>query len=374
MNTLHTYLQEHQRSILDDIEALVRAESPSNDKAAVDACGQMLRQLFQDRLQCQAETFPQTEKGDHLGFTLGEGDRQILILGHFDTVWDIGRLAIRRETDKFYGPGILDMKAGIVQAIWAVKALVELDALPNARIRFLCTSDEELGSPTSRQRIEEESVASDVVLVVEPATANGSALKTARKGSGRFYMHITGKAAHAGNNPEEGVSAIEELSHQIQYLHSLADPGLGTTVNVGMVRGGGPLNVVPEEAELGIDVRVTTLEEAGRLYNAIYQSTPFHPSVMLTVSGDMTRPPMERTHATARLFELAQHAAGAFGIELTEASVGGGSDGNFAAAKGIPTLDGLGATGAAPHAEYEHIEIASIVPRAAILAALIRQA
>ncbi|MCL5427458.1 MAG: M20 family metallopeptidase [Gammaproteobacteria bacterium] len=373
MNTLHTYLQEHQRFILDDIEALVRAESPSNDKAAVDACGQLLRRLFQDRLQCQAETFPQTEKGDHLGFTLGEGDRQILILGHFDTVWDIGRLAIRRETDKFYGPGILDMKAGIVQAIWAVKALVEFDALPDARIRFLCTSDEELGSPSSRQRIEEESVASDVVLVVEPATANGSALKTARKGSGRFYMHITGKAAHAGNNPEDGVSAIEELSHQIQYLHSLADPSLGTTVNVGMVSGGGPLNVVPEKAELGIDVRVTTLEEAERLYNAIYQSTPFHPSVTLTVSGDMTRPPMERTHATARLFELAQHAARAVGIELTEASVGGGSDGNFAAAKGIPTLDGLGATGAAPHAEYEHIEIASIVPRAAMLAALIRQ-
>ncbi|CAM9643616.1 unnamed protein product [Ectocarpus sp. 12 AP-2014] len=373
MTTIQAYLQEHHQQMLEDIERLVSAESPSNDKAAVDACGHTLNQLFQERLNCQADVYSQPEKGDHLGFTVGKGERQILILGHFDTVWDIGRLSIRREKGKFYGPGILDMKAGLVQAIWAVKALNELETLPSARIRFLYTSDEELGSPTSRERIEQESLASDVVLVVEPATANGSALKTARKGSGRFYIHITGKAAHAGNNPEEGVSAIEELSHQIQYLHRLADPAKGTTVNVGMVRGGGPLNVVPESAELGIDVRVTTLEEAERIQKAIYQSTPFHPDVKLTVSGDMTRPPMERTQATARLFSIAQHAAGELGFELAEASVGGGSDGNFAAAKGIPTLDGLGATGAAPHAEYEHIVIDSIVPRAAMLAALIRQ-
>lgn len=373
MKTIHDYLHANQRFILDDIEKLVRAESPSNDKAAVDACGQTLSQLFLDRLNCQPDVYPQAEKGDHLGFTIGEGKRQILILGHFDTVWDIGRLSIRREEDKFYGPGILDMKAGLVQAVWAVKALNELNQLPSARIRFLCTSDEELGSPTSRERIEQESVASDVVLVVEPATAKGSALKTARKGSGRFYMHITGRAAHAGNNPEDGVNAIEELAHQVQYLHSLADTSRGTTVNVGMVQGGGPLNVVPETAEIGIDVRVSALDEGERLQNAIYNCQPHHSEATLKVTGDMTRPPMERTQATEKLFLIAQKAAGELGFELKEASVGGGSDGNFAAAKGIPTLDGLGATGAAPHAEYEHIEIETVVPRTCMLAELIRQ-
>lgn len=371
MSTIHTYLDTHQEQILADIETLVRAESPSLDKAAVDACGQVLAGLFERRLGATPEVFPEPDKGDHLGFTVGQGQKRVLILGHFDTVWEIGRLDIRREAERFYGPGILDMKAGLVQAIWAVRALREVNQWPDCQVRFLCTSDEELGSPTSRQRIEKEALESDVVLVVEPATANQGALKTARKGSGRYYMSITGKAAHAGNNPEDGASAVEEMAHQIQRLHRLADHAKGTTVNVGFAEGGGPLNVVAEKARLGIDVRVTTLEEAKRLQQAIYDSHPSLAGTHLEISGDMTRPPMARTDATQRLFALACAAGEELGFSLEEASVGGGSDGNFAAAKGIATLDGLGATGAAPHAEYEHILLANVVPRTAMLAALI---
>lgn len=371
MTAIKIYLDEHQDQIVADIETLVRAESPSLNKEAVDACGQVLANIFEHRLGAIPEVFPEPEKGDHLGFSVGKGKKRVLILGHFDTVWDIGRLDIRREAERFYGPGILDMKAGLIQAIWAVRALRDVNQWPDCQVRFLCTSDEELGSPTSRQRIEKEALESDVVLVVEPATANQGALKTARKGSGRYYMTITGKAAHAGNNPEDGASAIEEMAHQIQRLHRLADHAQGTTVNVGFAEGGGPLNVVAERARLGIDVRVSTSDEAERLQNAIFESTPSLAGTSLELSGDMTRPPMARTKATGRLFTLASVAAKELGFTLEEAAVGGGSDGNFAAAKGIATLDGLGATGAAPHAEYEHIVLANVVPRTAMLAMLI---
>ncbi|MFV0547687.1 MAG: M20 family metallopeptidase [Limnobaculum xujianqingii] len=370
MSAISSYLTQHQSRILADLELLAKAESPSHDKAAVDVCGQVLQKLFMEHLGAKAEVFPQTEYGDHLAFDIGTGSQHTLILGHFDTVWDIGRLSLRQEDGKLFGPGVLDMKGGLVQAIWAVKALKELNLLGDRHIRFLCNADEELGSPSSRPIIEQQAKNYQQVLVAEPTTASG-ALKTGRKGTGRFYVHIKGRAAHAGNNPEDGISAIQEMSYQIQYLHSLNAPQNGTTVNVGIVSGGSKINVVAEEANLSIDVRVTRLDEAERIHQAIYGSIAKLDGIKLTITGGMVRPPMERNSASAGLMAKAQDAAKALGFEVTDAAVGGGSDGNFTAAMGIPTLDGLGSTGTGPHAEYEHINIADMAPRSALLAELI---
>lgn len=217
------YLQENQQNILSDIERLVKAESPSHDKVSVDHCGEVLQSLFKQHLGLEPEVIPQTDAGNHLRFTYGEGPEQILIIGHFDTVWDIGRLSYRIEGNKAYGPGIFDMKGGVIQSLWAIKASRECGIPLNKKIVFLCTSDEEVGSDTSRKQIEQEAMNCSIVLVPEPAVANSGALKTARKGVGRFSLSIRGKAAHAGNHHEDGISAIQEMAHQILYLHSLTD-------------------------------------------------------------------------------------------------------------------------------------------------------
>lgn len=371
MKTIKDYLQQHADEILDDIKKLVLAESPSADKQAVDRCGEVLQSIFQQRLGIAAEVEPQQRYGNHLKFTLGQHEPQTTVLGHFDTVWDKGELALREEEGKLYGPGILDMKAGLVQAIWAVRALAETDQLAGKRIMFLCNSDEELGSPSSSDWIARHVPGSTQVLVVEPAAAGSGAIKIARKGTGRYDVTITGQAAHAGNNPEEGISAVQEMAQQVLFLHGLNAPERGTTVNVGIAQGGSRINVVADKAELGIDTRVTNAEEAQRIHQAISQLTPFTAGITLNVSGEQMRPPMQQTPASLKLFERAQRVALALGFSIEGKAVGGGSDGNFTAALGLPTLDGLGATGAGIHARHEHILIADIVPRAALVAGMI---
>ncbi|MEW9671283.1 M20 family metallopeptidase [Ammoniphilus sp. 3BR4] len=373
MSDVLAYLKHNQENILGDLEAFVRAESPSEDKEAVDRCGKMLQQLFLHHLGVQADIFPQTKTGNHLRFTFGEGDGQILVMGHMDTVWDIGRLTYRVEGNRAYGPGIFDMKAGIIQALWAVKACKELNVPLKHKIVFLCTSDEEIGSASSRQLIEEEASKSIAVLVPEPAVSGSGALKTSRKGVGEFKLKIKGKATHSGNHHEKGISAVEELARQIVYIHSLTDYEKGTTLNVGIARGGTRVNVVAEEAEAVIDLRVTTMTEAERISELLYELKPQVTGTSLIVEGGIERPPMERTEKTEKLFTLAKQSGEEIGIELTEAFVGGGSDGNFTAALGIPTLDGLGPMGDGPHAEYEHVLIDQLPVRAALLAHLLRK-
>ncbi|MDF2679804.1 MAG: peptidase family protein [Brevibacillus sp.] len=370
MSELLHFLKENQTSILADVERVVKAESPTQDKQAVDRCGEVFQSLFAEHLGITAEVIPMDTTGNHLRFTYGEGTDQILILGHMDTVWDIGRLSYRVEGNKAYGPGILDMKSGIIQAIWAVKACKELGIALQKKVVFLCTSDEETGSASSRTYIEQEALKSSVVLVVEPAVANTGALKTSRKGVGHFSMSIKGKASHAGNHHEEGISAVEEMAHQILYLQSLTDYSKGTTINVGIASGGNRTNVVAENARLEIDVRINRLSEAERISSLITNATPHLEGTTLHVTGDVNRPPMERTDRTEQLFLLATACGNELGIALSEAHVGGGSDGNFTAALGIPTLDGLGAMGDGPHAEYEHILIDQLSARAALLASL----
>ncbi|MFJ3075313.1 M20 family metallopeptidase [Pseudomonas sp. NPDC087029] len=373
MSSVQAYLQEHSDSLFADLRLLVSAESPSTDKRAVDACGEVLREIMAQRIGASVEVVPREVYGDHLVFTVGKGSKRTAILGHFDTVWDIGRLPLKIEDGKFYGPGVLDMKAGLIQAIWATKALIDLELLNDREIRFLCSSDEELGSPSSREWIESEAVQCQQVLVVEPATSHTNALKTERKGTGRFDIKIKGRAAHAGNNPEDGVSAVHEMAEQILFLHGLNAPALGTTLNVGIAKGGQRTNVVADSAELSVDLRVSSVSEARRIEGLVNAMKPCLAGAQVSVTGGLVRPPLEFTPANQALFAVAQEAATALGIQIEGASVGGGSDGNFTSAVGVPTLDGLGATGVGPHAIHEHIIISDLPVRAALLAELIQR-
>lgn len=371
VSKVKAYLDQHQNDILADLEQFVKKESPSEDKPLVDECGRFLRELFAKHLGVEAEVLPQTQVGDHLKFTVGQGEEQILIVGHFDTVWDQGRLQYRVEGNQAYGPGILDMKGGIVQSLWALKAIKDLGLTLNKKIVFFCNSDEEIGSEHSRAYIEEEALKSKWVLVAEPAVAHTGALKTSRKGVGMFDVKIVGRAAHSGNHHEEGISAIEEMARQIIAIHALTDYEKGTTVNVGIAAGGGKRNVIADYAEAKLDVRIRSLEEAARIRDILLNLKPQVEGTRIEVTGDINRPPMVRTKKTAELFQLAFEAAGEVGVTLEEASVGGGSDGNFSAALGIPTLDGLGSMGEGLHAEHEHILIDSLTTRAALFANLL---
>ena len=372
MSQVREYLEGHLQDMLSDVEKLVRAESPSNCKALVDACGQVVQHLFAEHLSVSAQVFTQTEAGDHLRFEYGAGERQILLIGHFDTVWDKGRLPYRIEGDRAYGPGIFDMKAGIVQAAWAVKAIRELHLPLRHRLVFFLNSDEEPGSDTSRALIENEASRSLAALVLEPSVAKSGALKTARKGVGICQVEVSGIASHAGNHHELGVSAIEEMAHQILAMQRLTDYASGSTVNVGVVEGGTRSNVVADYARAEVDFRMATQSEGERILQAVYGLTPKLQGTRISVSGGVNRPPMERSLGTLQLFETAKRVAKEeLDVVLEEMAVGGGSDGNFAAAMGIPVLDGLGAVGDGPHAENEHIDIAQLPVRAALLAHLL---
>ena len=370
MSEILGYVKTERQRIFETLEKYVKAESPSDRKDLVDRCGRVLQDIVFELLDGKGEVYAQTDTGDHLKFTYGDGDGQILILCHMDTVWEKGRIPFRVEGNRAYGPGILDMKGGGIQAIWAVKALKDLGRKADKKIVLLFNSDEEIGSPSSRRIIEEEAKKSEYVLVPEAATDDGS-LKTARKGIGNVNLKIRGVAAHAGNDHEKGTSAIEELAHQIIYLNGLTDYSIGTTLNVGVVKGGTRSNVIPDYAEAHIDFRVETLAEAKRLECLMNGLKPRIRGTVIEAEGKLSRPPMERTASTIKMFEIAKRIGKELGMELTEKSVGGGSDGNFTAALGIPTLDGLGAVGAGAHAEHEHIRIDEIPARTALLAHLL---
>jgi glutamate carboxypeptidase len=376
MPNYREYFDTHLDAMLEMLVRMVELESPTTDKEAVDRYGAFLCDAYRE-LGATVETFPQPEVGDHRRITLdmteGKGDGgQITVLCHLDTVWAVGALPIRREGNQLFGPGVYDMKAGTMFVYYALRALREQSLGTNKKIVVLLTSDEEVGSGTSRAMIEEEARRSSYVLCVEPPVPPAGHLKTARKGVGRFNLTITGKASHAGSSHAEGISAIQELAHQILALHALTNYEQGTTVNVGVVQGGTRANVVAAEARAEIDFRVATLAEAERAVPAVQGLTPVMPGTSLSISGGLNRPPMERTPAIVELFERARALGAEFGYEVTEAGTGGGSDAQFAAALGIPTIDGLGANGDGAHALHEHILIDSVPPRAALIAALLR--
>jgi glutamate carboxypeptidase len=372
------YFREHHDEMLAFLARMVEHESPTTDKAAVDRYGDFLADAYR-ALGATVEAIPQADYGDHRRVTLdpprgaAEGG-QITALCHLDTVWAVGELArqpIRTEEGRMYGPGIYDMKGGTMMVLFALRALREQGLAPGRRVVVLLTSEEEIGSPTSRALIEEEARKSAAVLCLEPPVAPDGSLKTARKGVGRFTLKVGGRAAHAGADHAKGISAIAELAHQTLALGAMTDYALGTTVNVGVVRGGTRANVVPAEAEAEIDLRVATVAEGERVVPAILGLQPVIPGATLTVTGGLNRPPMERTPGIAALFERARALGASFGHTVTEAATGGGSDGQFAAALGIPTLDGLGVNGDGAHALGEHILTDSVPHRAALIAALL---
>lgn len=361
--------------ILEDLRAFVEMESPSDDKRRTDEFGDFLSTFIKSRLDARVEPITQPKYGNHLRMEVGpqDGQRPILILGHFDTVWPAGTLAqmpFRLDGRFAYGPGILDMKGGLVLGIHALRALQRSEQL-RAPVVFLFTSDEELGSPSSRALIEKEAGRARAVLVLEPAAAG--ALKTARKGVGIFRVEIEGLAAHAGSNPELGVSAIDELARVVLDLHGLTDAATGTTVNVGVVSGGTRANVTAAAATAQVDLRVTTLAEAQRMEETILGLQPHHPKARIVVTGGINRPPMERTAGVAALYEMAEGIAAGLGFELPEASVGGASDANFVTPLGVAVVDGLGAVGDGAHATTEHVEVDVLPLRAALIAGLIRE-
>jgi len=364
---------ESQRDwLLDVVERLVRLESPTPDKSAVDKCGVELRRLMTEiggRVQPQ----PRETAGDHLLAEFGCGTDQILLLGHFDTVWPVGQIAkmpFQLVDGRLHGPGVFDMKAGIAMGLLAVRALLEGETAVQDRVVMLWTSDEETGSATSRALVEEEARRSRAVLVLEPALPGG-ALKTTRKGCGTFQLIVRGRAAHAGVDPGKGASAIHELAHQILALQALQDLDRGVSVNVGTIAGGSRSNVVADTARAVIDVRAPTRQDAERLEHKFLELRPQTDGTTVEISGGFDRPPFERNAGVIRLYTQACVVARSLGQDLAEGSTGGGSDGNFTAALGVPTLDGLGAVGDGAHANHEHVDVNSLAWRAALVAGLI---
>jgi len=371
-------LREHQHDMVADLTRLVEMESPTDNKSALDRLGEHLAARLQ-HLGAQVEVFPQAQAGDHLRARWesgdAEGDGGLLLLCHMDTVWDMGTLAERPvviRDGRLFGPGAFDMKGGIVIALWAIRVLRGLKIMPKRRVTLLLTSDEETGSKTSRPIVEMEALQHDAVLVLEPAQPPNAALKTWRKGVGAYQVRTTGVSAHAGAAHDQGVNAIEELAHQVVAIQALTDYTAGTTVNVGVVSGGTRGNVVPQSAWARVDVRVMNQAEADRLDRSLRSLQPHLKGASVEVTGGINRPPMVRTAAGVSLFQEAAEIASELGFSVTETGTGGGSDGNFTAALGVPTLDGLGVVGDGGHAQHENAVISSLPERAALLAGLLR--
>jgi glutamate carboxypeptidase len=358
--------------LVSTIADLVRLESPSDDKPALDRCASFIETRL-DALGWRIVRQSQKDAGDHLRAEIGSGDAQILLLGHYDTVWPVGqleRMPLREENGRLHGPGVFDMKAGLAIGWLAVRALRASGAAWPGRVVMLATSDEEVGSGTSRALIEAEAARSRAVLVLEPSLPGG-AVKTARKGVGEYRIEAYGVASHAGIEPQKGASAILELARTVLAVTELQDTARGLTINVGRIAGGTRSNVVAADAVAEVDVRVPTAADAEHVDRAMAALDARTPGVTLRVSGGINRPPLERTPGVLQLFHQARDVAGTLGMDLDEGSTGGASDGNFTAALGVPTLDGLGPEGDGAHALHEHVLVGRLAPRAALIAGLI---
>lgn len=374
VRAVQSWLQDHFEAMVDDLFDFVGIETPSTDKTQLNAGLAWIESWVAANLPVPAAT-TRHDGGPHGDVLVveyeGSGDNVLTFLSHYDTVWEKGTLLDwppTRDGDFAAGPGIYDMKSGLVQSLWMMKALTELE-LPVPPIRMLFSGDEETGSPAGRAVIEECSRASSAVIVFE--ASEKTAIKTSRKGIGRFSLRITGRESHAGADYTAGISAIDELSRAVLYLHALTDLEKGTTVNVGVTSGGSRSNVVAGSAYADIDVRIAQNSEIERIDEAFRNLKPRHPQAAFSIGGAWNRPAMERNELTTSMFRLAQSAASGIGVELGEISVGGGSDGNFATALGIPVLDGMGAVGAGPHSRSEHIFLSGMVERGAIAAGVV---
>ena len=370
-----TGIQLQESTLLSRLRHLVEIESPSDDKGAVDRCVEAVADMAAS-LQAQVRRHRQRAYGDVLEVRFSPSRRNgtpLLLLGHLDTVWPMGTLSsmpFRVAKGRAWGPGVLDMKAGVAMALTALEGLRETGRL-NRPVVLLLNSDEEVGSPVSRPITEKLALQCAAVYVLEPAQGLAGAYKTARKGVGDYTLRVRGKAAHAGVDFESGHSAIQELAYQLEKVREFTELDKGLTVNPGVIRGGTRTNVVAAEAEAEIDVRIARARDAERIDRRFRRLRVRDRGCVLHVEGGMNRPPMERSRATAALFRHAATLAEQLGFPLTEAATGGGSDGNFTAALGVPTLDGMGAVGEGAHASHESILLKELVPRTALLAEMI---
>jgi glutamate carboxypeptidase len=383
-DSLRNLAAAHFSNMLKQLEILVRAESPSDDKAAVDrasgivagwleALGGKVRwrrqRAFGDLLEVQ---FPASGSAAAARSPRAR-PRPVLLLGHIDTVWPLGTLRsmpFRVAKSRAFGPGVFDMKAGIVMAVHAIAILKEAN-LPHPSLVLLFNTDEEIGSDCSRAVTEEIARRCSAVFVLEPALGLRGAYKTSRKGVGQYSVRVRGVAAHSGVDFENGHSAVLEMARLLEKISGFTDLKHGITVNPGLIRGGSRVNIVAAEAEAEVDVRIARARDAARLERLFHSLRPADRACSIQVSGGVNRPPMERGAGTSRLFQQAKDLASEIGFPLEEASTGGGSDGNFTAALGIPTLDGMGAVGEGAHAVHESIQLDALAPRTALLAAMI---
>lgn len=373
-------LEPRRADMVELLGELVRIESPSDDAAALNRFAARLEELFSPfgsfvRIEVPDEGFSEPRRNLKLTVEGAEStERKAVALCHYDTVWPLGTLErIPYSVDDrgvARGPGCFDMKGGMVVLWFALDALRARGLRPRRTLDVLFTCDEETGSLSSRGLIEDTSRDAALAFVLESPLPGGT-LKTSRKGTGDYLVRVIGRAAHAGVEPQKGISATQELAHQVLALHALNDYAAGTTVNVGVIRAGTRPNVVAATAELEVDVRVQTLAEADRIDAAVRSLKPVLPGATLEIDGGLNRPPMERSAAMGELFARARRIAEAMDVPLEEGSTGGGSDGNFTAALGIPTLDGLGAEGEGAHAEREHVLTESFPRRAALLTGLL---
>ena len=370
------YFTERRDQIVSTIRELVEIESPSDNKAAVDRFAEAVAQKFA-ALEGKIQIHHAHDFGSHLQVDFAGKSRAkpVLLLGHYDTVYPLGTLAsmpCRIVDNKLTGPGVLDMKSGIALMLYAIAALQEWHGgeLPRP-VSVLLVSDEEVGSDSSRSITESLAKKAAAVLVLEPSYGLEGAVKTARKGVGEYQIKVTGKASHAGLDFQKGVNAIVELARQIEKVSSFTDLRKGVTVSVGLVNGGSRTNVVPAEATAHVDARIARMKDAAAIDKKMRSLRPFNRKCKVGITGGINRPPMERTPGVATLYAKAVKVARDLGWKLGEAAVGGGSDGNFTAGLGIPTLDGLGAVGDETHATHEHILISELPRRASLLAGLI---
>jgi glutamate carboxypeptidase len=374
MRALLAGARRKEKALLDLIRKLVLVESPSDTKAAVDACVALAADAIRAR-EGRLKLHRQRSYGDIVEARFGPRKRgatkPILVLGHLDTVWPVGTLRnmpCRVADGRLWGPGTLDMKAGVAMALTAIEMLSEADML-NHEIVLLLNSDEEIGSPASRPITEKLARECSAVFVLEPA--QGLAYKTARKGTGNWRIDIQGKAAHAGVDFEKGASALRELSRVIERVSNWTDLKRAMTVSVGLAGGGSKTNVIPADAFAEVDVRIAKKADGPRIERKFAGLKAADKRCSLKITGGINRPPMERTRGTVRLYQKARTLAADLGFVLDEASTGGASDGNFTSALGIPTLDGMGAIGEGAHANHESIVIEHLAPRTALLAGML---
>ena len=363
--------------MLSMLRGFVTVESPSLEKAAADRCCDTIAKEWRKR-NVRVERIIQKHRGDHLRITWWPGKSrpvgQLLVLGHYDTVYARGTLAkmpFRLAGGKAYGPGTFDMKAGIVQALFALEALQRSELAPNKRTVFLWTSDEEIGSESSRKLIETEARRSDAVFVLEPSFGPRGLLKTARKGVGEAEVVVHGRASHAGLAPQEGVNAIHELARQIARVQEWNDLRRGVTINAGLIEGGTRTNVIPERARVVLDLRALRVADMQRLERRLHALRPTLAGARLEIHGGFNRAPLERKMSAA-LFTRARSLGAQMNLSIDECTVGGGSDGNLTAACGVPTLDGLGAVGDGAPSSREYVIVKPMPGRAALLAALLQ--